>query len=164
MDFALLDGKLQEIAGIGAPIDVLVGIDALLRKLDREEILVRPAEIADRNDLALEIRQLVDARIGAREHAHAAAVGSGRDLDVESLLQRLQPAQRHAETSVSLAGGDRFQQLIGRTAVVDQLDIQILLLEKAVIDGDGERRKADRAGVPGQFQLARRPRERRRVE
>ena len=92
MDLALLDRELQKVTGIGAPIDVLVRIDALLGELDREKILVRSAEIADRDDLALEIGELVDAGIGARQHAHAAAMGPGGDLDVKALLQRLQPA------------------------------------------------------------------------
>jgi hypothetical protein len=107
--FALLDGELHQIARIDPPIDVLVGIDAQLGELDREEVLVRSAEIPDGHDLALEVRELVDAGIGARQHAHAAAMGSGGDLDVKTLLQRLQPAQCHAETGVALAGRDRFQ-------------------------------------------------------
>src|SRR3984957_6212163 len=65
MDLAFLDGELQKIAGIGAPIDVLVGIDALLGELDREEILVRSAEIADCDDLALEAAKFVVARVRA---------------------------------------------------------------------------------------------------
>src|ERR1700676_1628406 len=53
LHLVFLDSELQEIAGIGAPIDVLVGIDALLGKLDRKEILVGAGQIADRHDLAL---------------------------------------------------------------------------------------------------------------
>ena len=88
MDLALLDRELQKVAGIGAPIDVLVRIDALLGELDREKILVRSAEIADRDDLALEVGEFVDTGIGARNDAHAAAMGSGRDPDVDPLFQR----------------------------------------------------------------------------
>ena len=135
----------------------------LLGELDREEVLVGTGEIADRDDLALEIRELVDAGIDAGQHAHAAAMGAGRDLDVKSLLQRLEPAQRHAEPGVALAGRDGLQQLIGRAAVVDEFDVEILLLEETVVDGDRHRRKAHRAGVPGEFQLARRAGYRRRV-
>ena len=79
----------------------MIGIDAQLGELDREEVLVRAGEIADRDDLALEIGELVDVGIGARQNAHAAAMGAGRDLDVKALLQRLQPAQRHAETGIA---------------------------------------------------------------
>src|SRR5260221_9208903 len=156
LDFALFDRELQEIAGIGPPIDVLVGIDALLGELDREEILVRSCEVADRDDLALEVGKLVDARIRARQNAHAATMGSSGDLDVKALLDRFQPAQCHAEPGICLASRDSFQELICRSTVVHQLDVQVLLLEKAVVDGDGKRREADCAGVPGQFQFSRR--------
>src|SRR5882724_2686735 len=124
LDFALLDGELQQISRIGPPIDVLVGIDALPGELDREEILVRSAEIADRDDFPLEVGKLVDARIGARQNPHAAAMGAGGDLDIKTLLERLQPAQRHAETGIGFAGRNGFQQLVGRAAVVDQLDVE----------------------------------------
>ena len=63
-----------------------------------------------------------------------------------------------------LAGRDRLQQLVGRTAVIDQLDVEIVLLEESVIDRDRQRRETDRAGVPGQFQLPRRAGERRASE
>ena len=87
-------------------------------------------------------------------------MGAGGDLDVEALLQRLQPAQRHAEPGIALAGRDRLEQLVGRAGVIDQFDVEIVLLEEAVLDGDRHRREADRAGVPGQLQLARRAGER----
>src|SRR5258707_1849676 len=163
LDFALFDRELQEIAGIGPPIDVLVGIDALLGELDREKILVRSCEVADRDDLALEVGKLVDARIRARRNAHAATMGSSGDLDVRALLERFQPAQWHAEPGICLASRDSFQELICRSTVVHQLDVQVLLLEKAVVDGDGKRREADCAGVPGQFQFSRRAGRRRRI-
>jgi hypothetical protein len=83
-------------------------------------------------------------------------MGTRGDLDVKALLQRLQPAQRHPKARVALAGRDRFQQLISRPAVVDELDVQALLLEETLIDRDGQRRETNRAGVPGQFKLARR--------
>src|SRR5467141_1411656 len=85
LDFAFLDGELQQITRIGTPIDVLVGVDAPLCELDREEILVRPSEIADRDDLALEVGKLVDARIRARQNAHATAMSASRYLDVKPL-------------------------------------------------------------------------------
>ena len=73
---------------------------------------------------------------------------AGGDLDIKALLQRLQPAQRHAEAGVALAGGDRFQQLISRAAVVHELDVEILLLEEALVDRNRQRRQADGAGIP----------------
>lgn len=155
LHLALLDRDVQQIARIGAPVDVPDGIDAEFRELDQEEILIRTGEIADRDDLALEIGELVDARIRARQHPHAAAMGAGGDLDVEALLKGLQPAQRHAETGI--------EELIGRAGVVDELDIEILLLEEAVIDGHGQRRQADRTCIPRQLQFARGTSQRRRA-
>lgn len=82
-------------------------------------------------------------------------MGAGGDLDVKPLLQRLQPAQRHAEAGVALSGRDRLEQLVGRAGIVDELDVEIVLLEEAVLDGDRHGREADGAGIPRQFQLAR---------
>ena len=109
MDFVLLDSELQQIAGIGPPIDIGIGVDALFCQLDRKEVLVRTGEITDRDDLAFQIGKLVDARIHMGQHAHAAAMGAGGDLDIKPLLQRLQPAQGHTKTRVGLAGRDGFQ-------------------------------------------------------
>ena len=88
---------------------------------------------------------------------------TGRDFDVKPLLQRFQPAQRHAEAGIGLAGSDRFQELVGRTAVIDEFDVEIVLLEKAVVDRHGNRREANRAGIPREFQFARRAYNGRRV-
>src|SRR5258708_19184339 len=90
-------------------------------------------------------------------------MGSSGDLDVKALLEQFQPAQCHAEPGYLLASGDRCRESIGRSTVVHQLDVQVLLLEKAVVDGDGKRREADCAGVPGQFQFSRRAGRRRRI-
>jgi hypothetical protein len=163
LHLALLDREVEKISGIGAPINFLVGVDAKLGELDREEILVGSGEVADGDDLALEIGELVDSGTGTCQHAHAAAMGARRDLDVKPLLQWLQPAQRHPEPGIALAGGDRFQQLVGRAAVVDEFDVEIVLLEKAVLDRDRNRRKANRAGIPREFQFARRACNRRRI-
>ena len=156
LDLALLDREVEKIARDRPPIDFLVGVDAKLGELDREEVLVGPGEIADCDDLALEIGELFDAGTGTRQHAHAAAMGARRDLDVKPLLQRFQPAQRHPEPGIALAGGDRFQELVGRAAVIDEFDVEIVLLEKAVLDRNRNRREANRAGIPREFQFARR--------
>jgi len=155
LDFALLDGNVEQIAGICPPVDIPVRIDAELGQLDREEILVRSGQIADRDDLALEIGELLHAGIGACQHAHAAAMRARGDLDVEALLQRLEPAQRHPESGVALAGRDGLQQLVGRAAIIDEFHIQILLLEESVVDGDRDRRQAYGARIPREPQLAR---------
>src|SRR6516165_10018291 len=85
------------------------------------------------------------------------------DLDVKALLQRLGPAQRHTETGVALASCDRLQKLVGRAAVVDELDVEILLLEKAIVDCDWQWGEAHCPCIPGQFQLARQAGQRRRI-
>jgi hypothetical protein len=90
-------------------------------------------------------------------------MGAGGDLDIKTLLERLQPAQSHAEAGIGFAGRNGFQQLVGRAAVVDQLDVEILLLEESMIDGDGKRREADCASIPGQFQFPWRTGERRGI-
>ena len=128
-----------------------------------KKFLSGPARSPTATILPLRSASLSTPEFGARQHAHAAAMGAGHDLDVKALLQRLQPAQRHAEAGVGLAGGDGFKQLVGRTAVVDELDVEILLLEEAVVDRDRHRRKAHGAGVPRQLQLARRARQRCRI-
>ena len=63
LDFTLLDGELQQIAGIDTPVDVLDRVDALLGELDREKVLVGATEIADADDLALEIGELVEPEL-----------------------------------------------------------------------------------------------------
>src|SRR3954447_12254285 len=90
-------------------------------------------------------------------------MGAGGNLDVKALLERLQPAQRHAETGIALAGRDGLEQLVGRTGIVDELDVKIMLLEEAVVDGDRHRGETDSARVPGQLELARGAGERRRI-
>ena len=94
--------------------------------------------------------------VAACEEPDAAAVDRGGDVDVEALLQRLQPAQRHADAGIRLAGGDRLEELVGRAAEIDQLDLEIVLGEDAALIGDRHTDGADRIGVPGQLQLTRR--------
>ncbi len=36
-------------------------------------------------------------------------MGAGDDLDVEALLQRLQPAQRHTQARIGFSGGNGFE-------------------------------------------------------
>ena len=56
---------------------------------------------------------------------------AGGDPNIESLLQRLEPTQGHADTRISLAGRDRFEQLFRRTAEIDEIDIKIVLGKNA---------------------------------
>ena len=88
---------------------------------------------------------------------------SGRDLDVEPLLQRLQPAQRHPKPRIALAGRDGFEQLVRRATIIEEFDIEVLLLEEAIVDRDRNRSQADGARIPGETQLAGRTGQRRRL-
>src|ERR1700733_11608537 len=76
------------------------------------------------------------------------------DLDVKTLLQRLEPAQRHAESGFRLASRNRFQQLVGRSGKIVEFDIEVLLLEKAMIDPGRNGRETHRARIPRQLQFA----------
>ena len=75
------------------------------------------------------------------------------DLDVKPLFERLEPAQCHAKAGIGFTGRDGLQQLVGGAAVVDEFDVEILLLEKAVVDRDRHRREADRAAFHDSFSL-----------
>ncbi len=70
-------------------------------------------------------------------------MGARGDLDVKALLQRFQPAQRHADAAIGLAGRDGFQQRFGRGAEVDQFDVEPVFLEDALLLRDEHRRQAD---------------------
>jgi hypothetical protein len=124
---------------------------------DREEVLVRRAHVAGADGLALEVLERCDAACLGGQQAHATAMDGGGDAHVKALFQRLEPAQRHADAGVGLAGRDRLQQLIRRAAEVDQLDGKVALLEVALGLRDGDADGADRAGVPGQPQVLARP-------
>ena len=119
----------------------LFGIDAGAMQHDREEVAVGRGEVGDADRLALELLELGDAAVAGREQPHAAAMDAGRDLDVEAVLQRLQPAQRHADAGISLAGRDRLEQLVGRAAEIDQLDVEIVLARRCPSPAPRQRRR-----------------------
>ena len=74
---------------------------------------------------------------------------AGGDPNIEPLLQWLEPAQRHANAGIRLAGRNRLQQLLGDTTEIDQIDIEIVLGEDAPLLRDRRSRRADRARKPG---------------
>ena len=49
---------------------------------------------------------------------------------------------------IRLSGRDGLQQLVGRAAIVQQFEVDVVLLEETVVDRHRERREADRAGIP----------------
>ena len=82
-------------------------------------------------------------------------MGSGGELHVEALLQRLQPAQRHPDAGVGLAGGNRLQQHVRRVAEVNELHVEIVFTEDLLLLRDGNRRQAHRAFVNRQLDFVR---------
>ena len=79
-----------------------------------------------------------------RHEARAAAMGACGDLDVEALFQGFQPAQRHADAAIRLAGRDGFQKRFGRSTEIHQFDVEAVLGEYPLLLGDEDRREADR--------------------
>jgi hypothetical protein len=86
----------------------------------------------------------------------AAAVDAGGDPNVKALLQRLEPAQSQPETGIRLAGRNRLQQLVGRSAEIDKFDIEIVLGENSAFLCDRRGRRTGRIRIPGELDLMRR--------
>ena len=78
---------------------------------------------------------------------------TGGDADVETLLQRLEPAQGQPQTGIRLASRNCLQQLIGRTAEVDEFDIDIVLGKDAAFFCDRCCDRAGRVRIPGELEL-----------
>ncbi len=102
---------------------------------NREKVAVRGRHVSDADGLALEVFEPGDGAVGTTEQTHAAAMGASRELDVEALLKGLEPTQRHADTGVSLVGGDGFEQHLGGVAEVDELDVKVMFFEKSLAVG-----------------------------
>jgi len=64
------------------------------------------------------------------------------------------------DASVGLAGGDRFQQQVGRSGPVHELDIKIVFGEKPPLVGNRHGDVAQRGRHPGKRNLTRRPAQR----
>ena len=99
---------------------------------------------------------LGDTGLLVGEHADAPAMQRRGQLHVEALLQRLQPAQRHADARVCLAARKQLQQLIAGSRKVDPFDLEIVPREVAVQIGSRNSSVADRIRVPAEPDFARR--------
>jgi hypothetical protein len=109
------------------PLHLLDRVDAPFGQGDQEKVLRRAGLVANRNNLAAQRFQTVDIRSLGPEEPDAAAMHAGGDADVESLLEWLQPTERHSDAGVGLAGRNRLQQLLGRTAEIDEINIEVVL-------------------------------------
>src|SRR5690606_893786 len=74
---------------------------------------------------------------------------TGHHLHIKALLQRLQPAQRHADTGISLAGSDRLEKLLRGPGEIDCFAGEAVLRQNAFVDGVAHGCRADSARVPG---------------
>ena len=92
------------------------------------------------------------------EQALAAAVRADEQLDVEALFERLQPVDHEAGADIGLAGGERLDQRLAAGALVEQLNVEIVLGVDALGDAEAERRMAGRDFGPGEPDLRRRAR------
>ena len=114
---------------------------------------MRACHVGDADGLSLQALEAVERRVFGRQQVQTAAVGTGGELDVKTLLQRLQPAKRHPHPGVGLAGGDRLQQHIGGVTEVNKLNVEVIFTENLLLLGDGDRREAYRAFVDRQLDL-----------
>ena len=80
---------------------------------------------------------------------------AGRDPNVKALLQRLEPAQRQPQTGIRLAGRNRLQQLVGRSAEIDKFDVEIVLGENTPFFCNRRSDGAGRVRIPGELELTR---------
>ncbi len=150
IDLAPFCRDLKHVGREGPPFHIGFGVNTGLMQQDREEIFARRSKVCDPDGLAFEIGQLLDPGGLQRNQTRAAAMGPGGDLDVEALLQRLEPTQRHADAAVRLAGGDGLQQRLGRGTEVHDLDLKPVFLEYAMVLRNKDRGKADRRCVRGE--------------
>jgi hypothetical protein len=135
------------------PLDVLLWIEPLFRQQYGEKVLRRARLVADGDGFAAQRRHAVDPGGFRAEQSEAAAVDARGEANVETLFERLEPAQRHADAGVGLAGCDRFQQLLGRTAEIDEVDVEIVLGKNPALLGDRRRCRADGGCVPGKVEV-----------
>jgi hypothetical protein len=127
--------------------------------LDCKEILVGTGEIADRDDLSLQIGEFVHARISAGQNAQAATRVPEAILTSNPCSSGFSQRNTMPIPASVLARSDGLQKLIGRPVVINQLDIKILLLKEAIVNRHRNRHIANRIDSPRKFQFPRRPRE-----
>ena len=153
--FAFIQRHAEQIRRIDFPLYIADRVDTVALKQNGEEVFIRPGHVGDADGLSLQALEAAERRVFSRQQVQTAAVGPGGELDVKALLQRLQPAQRHPDAGVGLAGGNRLQQHVRRVAEVNELHVEIVFTEDLLLLGDGNRRQAHRAFVNRQLDFIR---------
>src|SRR5262249_28084910 len=115
LGLALLDGKREQIGRVLSPVDVPDWIDTVLGERDGAKVLGWACLVTDSDGLATQRFQAGNVGSLGAEKPNTAAVHAGGDSDIESLLQRLEPAQCHPDARVRFAGRNCFEQLFRRT-------------------------------------------------
>ena len=98
------------------------------------------------------------------KQALAAAMRADEELDVEALLERLQPVADQSGAGVGLAGRERLDQRLAAGALVEQFNVEIVLGVDALGDAEAERRMAGGDLGPGEPNFRRGRGDRRRED
>ena len=77
-------------------------------------------------------------------------MGADEELDVEALLERLQPVADEARAGVRLVGRERLDQRLAACALVVEINVEIVLGVDTLGDAEAERRMAGRDFRPGE--------------
>ena len=140
------------------------GIDASLENRDLEHRLRRSAHAESRDRLALDVLEVLEPGFLRREQAAAAAMRADEQLDVEALLERLQPIADETGARVGLAGGDRLDHRLAVRGERIEFDVEVVLGVDALRHAEAERRMAGRDVAPAEADFRRRPGDRRRED
>jgi hypothetical protein len=159
-----IDRFADQIEWDRLPGHVGLGIDASLEQRDLEGHLRRRADAVSRNRLALDARDVLDARSLRRQQTLAAAMRTDEQLHVEALLKRLEPIADEPGASVRLACRQGLDQRLAACALIEEFDVEIVLGVDALRDAEAERRVAGGHLSPGEPDLWRRRRDRRRKD
>lgn len=152
---AALDCLAEQVERRHRPVDVPLGIEARLRQRDLERMLRRARRIIGDDRLALEAGERRDAGFLRGEQTRAAAMRADEQLDVEPLLQGLQPVEQQPGAGIGLVGRERLDESLAACALIEEFDVEIVLGIEALGETEGQRTMAGRDLCPGEAQLCR---------
>src|SRR6202453_2084799 len=161
---AAIDRFANEIERNRLPGHVGLGVDAGLVQRDLEGHLRRRADPIGRNRLALDARDILDARSLPRQQARAAAMRADEQLHVEALLKRLEPVADETGACIRLASRQRLNQRLAACTLIEEFDVEVVFGVDAFRNAESERRVARGHLSPGEPDLWRRRRDRRRKD
>ena len=161
----LCDGSGRVAEGDGVNRTVFEGLRQVVARVDREldfHVLLGHADACGaqrtlgnngrgvcqtRNAdlLALEVGDALDVAVARYEQLGAAGVQAGGELDGQAVFERLEQLADEAHADIDLIRADGF----GNVRRIDGylLNVETLVLEVAVFNGDIHRRRAQRGGV-----------------